>query len=112
MKDKMKYLTILFIVIANLTYSQIVNPLRFPYQSPDSSYDKSSILVLPDGDILFFWISQGRIYSSRSIDDGLTWSQPKFLFFTLITTYHDDKTYVSSILTFSGSTITGAFLTS
>ena len=78
-KLKTTILILLFVFSFYQSFAQITNPLRFTYQDYDSSYTKSSVLGLPNGNLLFFWIEGENLFQSRSTDEGLSWSDPAYI---------------------------------
>ena len=76
---KTKILILLVVFAFCRSFAQITNPLRYTYQDYDTSYTKSSVLGLPNGDLLYFWVEGENLLQSRSFNGGLNWSSPGYI---------------------------------
>ena len=72
----MKYLVLLCVILFSVrSTAQINNPFLFSSQDSSVSNKESFLIGLPDNSLLMFWADRNMdaIYSSKSIDNGLTW---------------------------------------
>ena len=89
------FILVTFILYIDI-FAQIPNPLRFQHQNYDSSYTRSSVLGLPNGNLLYFWVEGEGLFQSRSTDGGLNWEEPYLIAQTSI--YYSTDNIASSLL--------------
>ena len=84
MEDQVKsslLVLFLYLSVANLGNSQVIEPTRFPLQEYNRNNNEAFLIGLPNNDLVMFWYDSTlyQIKYARSIDGGNYWINPDSL---------------------------------
>jgi hypothetical protein len=100
----MREIFILIALFSFQSFAQILNPVHFPMQSDSASNKESVLLGLPDNSMMMFWYDTDTktIYSSKSTDEGVSWSN---IYSVYSTAYSFDITEINAVVLNTGRII-------
>ena len=114
---KKLYTVLLALSVCSVSFPQISEITRLPFQNKDKEYTESTPVVISENEILIFFCTANSksldyftkeddtLYYCRSTNGGVNWDSPNFITEIGQLRYYSQNWYLTSLLTSSGRII-------